>query len=252
MATTVFPESGDQITEAAWTSANATLSVADAYRVSGYALSAGTGLNVDISAGTCFINGYQIVSDATQSESVTASQTNYVYLNEDGTITVNTTGTQPADSLFLGTATTDGSGVTAVSHVRDIESGLWVFKKKPSDESVASSTTLQLDDDLVWTSGNGDIWDVTFGLLITVGGGQFKWDLSGFASERYTYFRSNEIYNAVVGTPENINSQYLMIRGVFVSNTSGSVGLEWAQNTSNASAAEVQTGSWVIAKKVLG
>ena len=88
--------------------------------------------------------------------------------------------------------------------------------------------------------------------MITVGGGQFKWDLSGFASERYTYFRSNEIYNAVVGTPENINSQYLMIRGVFVSNTSGSVGLEWAQNTSNASAAEVQTGSWVIAKKVLG
>jgi len=252
MATTVFPESGDQITEAAWTSANATLSVADAYRVSGYALSAGTGLNVNISTGTCFINGYQIVSDATQSESVTASQTNYVYLNEDGTITVNTTGTQPADSLFLGTATTDGSGVTAVSHVRDIESGLWVFKKKPSDESVSSSTTLQLDDDLVWTSGNGDIWDVTFGLLITVGAGLFKWDLSGFASERYTYFRANEIYNAVVGTPENTTSQYVMIRGVFVSNTSGSVGLEWAQNTSNAIAAEVLTGSWVIAKKVLG
>ena len=252
MATTVFPESGDQITEAAWTSANATLSVADAYRVSGYALSAGTGLNVDISAGTCFINGYQIVSDATQSESVTASQTNYVYLNEDGTITVNTTGTQPADSLFLGTATTDGSGVTAVSHVRDIESGLWVFKKKPSDESVSSSTTLQLDDDLVWTSGNGDIWDVTFGVLITPGGGQFKWDLSGFENRQYTYFRSNTIDSAVVGTPENANAQYLMIRGLFVSNTSGSVGLEWAQNTSNALAAEVLTGSWVIAKKVLG
>ena len=252
MATTVFPESGDQITEAAWTSANATLSVADAYRVSGYALSAGTGLNVNISTGTCFINGYQIVSDATQSESVTASQTNYVYLNEDGTITVNTTGTQPADSLFLGTATTDGSGVTAVSHVRDIESGLWVFKKKPSDESVASSTTLQLDDDLVWTSGNGDIWDVTFGVLITPGGGQFKWDLSGFENRQYTYFRSNTIDSAVVGTPENVNDQYLMIRGLFVSNTSGSVGLEWAQNTSNAIAAEVLTGSWVIAKKVLG
>lgn len=252
MATTVFPEAGDQITEAAWTSANKTLSVATEYRVNGYALSAGSGLNADISAGTCFVNGYQVVSNATQSVAVTASQTNYLYLNDDGTITVNTTGTQPADSLFLGTATADGSGVTSVSHIRNIESGLWAFKKKPSDESVTSSTTLQLDDDLVWTSASGDIWDVTFGLLITAGGGQFKWDLSGFSAERYTYFRSNQIDNAIVGTPESSGDQYIMIRGLFVCDTSGSVGLEWAQNSSSPIAAKVLAGSWVLAKKVLG
>lgn len=252
MATTVFPESGDQITEAAWTAANQALSVATAYRVSGYALSAGSGLNVDISAGSCFINGFHIASDATQSESVTASQTNYVYLNEDGTITVNTTGTQPADSLFLGTAVTDGSGVTSVSHLRDIESGLFVFKTKPADESVTSSTTLQLDDDLVWSATTGDIYEVTIGLVITSSGGYFKWDLSGFQSEHYTYFRSNQIADAVVNTPENTTDAYLMIRGLFVANTTGTVGLEWAQNVSSGTATTLFQGSWLIARKVLG
>ena len=61
MATTVFPEAGDQITEAAWTSANKTIAVATEYRVNGYALSVGTGLNVDISSGTCFVNGFEVV-----------------------------------------------------------------------------------------------------------------------------------------------------------------------------------------------
>ena len=192
MATTVFPESGDQITEAAWTSANKTLSVATEYRVIGYVLSAGTGLNVDISAGTCFVNGFEIVSDATQSESVTASQTNYVYLNDDGTFTVNTTGTQPADSLFLGTAVTDGSGVTSVSHVRDIDNGVNAPKIKASDESVTSSTTLQNDDDLTWDAVVEGVYEILIGLYVT--NGNFKFDLYGVSvADNYTYQAGNSL-----------------------------------------------------------
>jgi len=250
MATTVFPESGDQITEAAWTSANKTLSVATEYRVIGYALSAGTGLNVDISAGTCFVNGFEIVSDATQSESVTASQTNYVYLNDDGTITVNTTGTQPADSLFLGMAVTDGSGVTSVSHVRNIDNGVNALKIKASDESVTSSTTLQNDDDLTWDAVVEGVYEILIGLYVT--NGNFKFDLYGVSTaDNYTYQAGNSLIFGDPGTPESTNEDYILIRSVQRVNSTPA-GLKWAQNASSGTATTVKAGSFLYAKRLLG
>jgi len=250
MATTVFPESGDQITEAAWTSANKTLSVATEYRLIGYALSAGTGLNVDISAGTCFVNGFEIVSDATQSESVTASQTNYVYLNDDGTITVNTTGTQPADSLFLGTAVTDGSGVTSVSHVRNIDNGVNALKIKASDESVTSSTTLQNDDDLAWDAVVEGVYEILIGLYVT--NGNYKFDLYGITGgDNYTYQAGNSLILGNPGTPESTNEDYILIRSVqrIISTPAG---LKWAQNASSGTPTTVKAGSFLYAKRLLG
>jgi len=251
MATTVFPEAGDQITEAAWTSANKTVSVAPEYRVSGYALSAGTGLNVDIDPGTCFVNGFEIVSDGTQVEAVSPNSTNYVYLNDDGTFTVNTSATQPADSLFLGTATTDASSVTAVSHEKDIANDYNVVKIKTADETVTSSTTLQDDDSLVWTAGTGEVYEVVIALDIVSTAGDFKWDLKGFDSF-YTYHDNNVINFAETGTPENTGNSKIIVRGVLTTNVTGTVGLEWAQNVSDASNTTVKAGSFLHARRLLG
>lgn len=252
MATTVFPEAGDQITEAAWTSANKTIAVATEYRVNGYALSAGTGLNVDISSGTCFVNGFEVVSDGTQIEALSPNSTNYVYLNDDGTFTVNTSGTQPADTLFLGTATTNASAVTAVSHLKDIANDYNVAKVKTADESVASSTTLQDDDALVWTAGTGETYELLIVLKISTGSGNLKWDLKGFGTSDYSYQEQNSIIFAEAGTPENTSNTAIIIRSVVTTSTSGTVGLEWAQNVSDASNSTIQAGSFLYARRLLG
>ncbi len=93
-----------------------------------FEVSAGTGLAVDVSAtstkGKALIDGWYAESDADfTGETVTASTTNYVFLtvgvdgsgNANGlSITINTTGTLPANSILLAEADTDGSSVTAV------------------------------------------------------------------------------------------------------------------------------------------
>lgn len=247
MATTVFPEAGDQITEAAWSAANKTIAGADAYRVTGYALSAGSGLNANVSAGTCFVEGYRIVSDAVQAVAVTGSSTNYIWLNADGTLSHNTTGTNPGSELLLGTATTDGSGVTAVDHYKDVESTVWAIKRKAADEDKTTDTTLAVDDTLFWTAGGaGESWLVELIFIFSEGGGDFKFDLAGLESKGYVYWQGGDPATATINTPVSIttgSSQQIYIRGVFTTSGAGSVGLEWAQDTSNAAATTVVGGS---------
>jgi hypothetical protein len=93
--------------------------------VSGLVLSAGTGLNVAISAGVAWIDGYYVEWDASAEEAVTGSATNHVWIeltrdvNDNVTavdFVVNTTGVAPTgDNVKLGVATTDGSSVTGVA-----------------------------------------------------------------------------------------------------------------------------------------
>ena len=76
--------------------------------------SAGTGLSVDVTAGAALIGMKVTVASPITIGSLAATNTNHLYLLADGTGTSNTTGTQPAGSVKLGTATTDGTGVTSV------------------------------------------------------------------------------------------------------------------------------------------
>lgn len=91
------------------------------YILTGLGLSAGTGLNVNVASGRGYIGGIDFESDATEAVAVVANDTNYIYaqLTRDGNnepngwqFVVNQTGVAPSDSILLGTATTDGSGVT--------------------------------------------------------------------------------------------------------------------------------------------
>ena len=94
------------------------------YKKSGFTLSAGSGLAVNVAAGVIRLNGLYLESTATESiSSLTASDVNYLYVKldrdsgseaESWSFDKNLTGVTPTDAFFIGTATTDGSGVTAV------------------------------------------------------------------------------------------------------------------------------------------
>ena len=95
--------------------------------VSGLELSAGSGLAVNIASGIAKINGLYIDNTITCSiGSLTASDVNYIYATlsrcassepQSWSFTSNVSGTLAADSILLGTATTDGSSVTAVDNL---------------------------------------------------------------------------------------------------------------------------------------
>lgn len=264
MSTTVFPESGDQITEAAWTAQNESLTVAERYRLNGYTLSAGTGLNANVSSGTCVVNGYYINSDATQAVSVTASQTNYIWLNEDGTLSSNTTGTNPGNELLLGTAVTDGSGVTSVSHQYDIINSQNVAIIKGSDETVNNSATFQDDDDFQFTVSDGEQWHIRCLLLLdspdATADFKFRFNVSGgsITVPTYSIYADNGVSGFATSTDGTVNHSTtgtdlpcILEALVFVT-TGGTLALQWAQNSAFAGNSVVAQDSVLIARRILG
>ena len=82
--------------------------------ISGLTVSAGAGLDVSVASGVASIGGRVVAAGSFAIMGLTPSTVNHLYMLRDGTGTSNTTGTQPANSVKLGTATTDGSSVTAV------------------------------------------------------------------------------------------------------------------------------------------
>lgn len=264
MSTTVFPESGDQITEAAWTAQNQSLTVAERYRVSGYTLSAGTGLNANVAAGTCVVNGYHIVSDAAQAVAVTASQTNYIWLAEDGTLSHNTTGTNPGTDLLLGTAVTDGSGVTSVSHQYDIKNSQNVLIVKPSDEPVNNSTTFQDDDHFQFTVSSGSQWHVRCLLLLdspdSTADFKFQFNISGgsITVPTYSIYAENQAGGFVTSTNGTVNHAaagtdlVCILEALVFVTTGGTLALQWAQNSAFAGNSVVAQDSVMIARRILG
>ena len=83
----------------------------------GLAVSAGSGLNASVSAGHANING--IVEKAASTVVLQASQTNWIWLKQDGTFVVETSTATPSvpsgtNAVLLGAAVTSGSAVTAV------------------------------------------------------------------------------------------------------------------------------------------
>lgn len=87
------------------------------YVVSGLVHSAGTGLSVNVTAGTAVIGGYVSFSSFTIS-GLANGTLNHIYVLNTGVGTSNTTGTAPANSAKLGTATTAGGVVTSVNLLR--------------------------------------------------------------------------------------------------------------------------------------
>ena len=95
------------------------------YIISGFTISAGSGLACNVAAGSGRLNGLYISSDATEAKSsLTASQTNSIYIKldldsgsepEGWSLFSNTSGGAVTNAILLGTAVTDGSSVTSVT-----------------------------------------------------------------------------------------------------------------------------------------
>ncbi len=81
--------------------------------ISGLVPSAGTGFAVNVTAGVASLGG-RLTMIAFSITGLTPSTTNHLFLKNDSTGTSNTSGTPPANSVKLGTALTDGSGVVSV------------------------------------------------------------------------------------------------------------------------------------------
>ena len=92
----------------------------------GFEVTEGTGLVVDISAGTAYVKDasgymYQIVSDATETITLADDSTNYVFLHSNNGatyITDSTSATVPDDAILLATVVTASGDVSTVTDGR--------------------------------------------------------------------------------------------------------------------------------------
>jgi hypothetical protein len=157
------------------------------YVKSGFTLSAGTGLSVNIAIGIARLKGLYINNSTASSKgSLTASQTNYIYITlardinseaESWSFTSNTTGTTPTDSLFIGTATTDATSVTSIN-VLTVETFALASKTEDyfgngSDGLLSSSGNITLTDEGNYTDltiNTGHTLTATNYLLLRVSG----------------------------------------------------------------------------------
>ena len=90
---------------------------------SGFTVAAGSGLQVTITSGKIRLKGLHLNNTATETLTVTASNTNHIYAvlardsnseAESWSITSNTTGSAPSDSIKIATCVASGSAVTSV------------------------------------------------------------------------------------------------------------------------------------------
>jgi len=96
---------------------------------SGFTVSVDSGLKLSIAAGTAYVkdaNGgmYQIKSDAVETLTANANQTNYVYLHSDNGanwLTISTSATVPSDAMLLATVV---AGASSINSVTNVTSGL--------------------------------------------------------------------------------------------------------------------------------
>lgn len=94
----------------------------------GFEVTEGTGLVVDISAGTAYVKDasgymYQIVSGATETTTLADDSTNYVFLHSDNGatyITDSTSATVPTDAILLATVVTASGDVSTVTDGRNL------------------------------------------------------------------------------------------------------------------------------------
>ena len=122
-------------------------------RKSGFVLTAGSGLAINIAAGISRVKGLYVESDASESVgSLTANQPNYIYITlardsnseaESWSFTKNTTGSLPTDSFFIGTAVCGGSSVTSINQTEVVDAPLLI---NTGDDSVISKKSVLIAD----------------------------------------------------------------------------------------------------------
>ncbi|MDT7040883.1 hypothetical protein [Candidatus Nitronereus thalassa] len=144
--------------------------------VSGFTLpSSDADLTIDVAAGLAHIDGHIVDIDTATAVVCTASQTNHIFLKltkdmAGNVLTaefeVNTTGTAPADSVKIGTATTSGSAVTSTVDLRVLSP----FGLSSTPRATGAGST-QAHEGTVVISSNTNLSGVHFYNNLTVNAG---------------------------------------------------------------------------------
>ena len=131
------------------------------YKRSGFTIAAGSGLAISVSSGVIRLKGLYLESSASETvSSLTASDVNYIYVKlardsaseaESWDFFKNLTGTTPTDAFFIGTATTNGSSVTAVDQTTVMDHltadlGHRIYFGDGADGDVTISTNTSIDE----------------------------------------------------------------------------------------------------------
>jgi len=131
-------------------------------------------------------------------------------------------------------------------HIRDnfLAAGPHLVVRKPSDESVTSSTTLQDDNDLLLAVGVSEIWQVELDLYVTGGGGdlQLAWtypaggavvmqSVAPNATNTLTYWNVTAASGVAFADYDtsSVTTRFFKVEGLYIgAGTGGTLRLQWA------------------------
>lgn len=150
------------------------------------------------------------------------------------------------------------------------------FVQKGSDETVTSNTTLQ-DDDELFLSLPVATWEITgviwifsasttagdFKCAFTFPTGTLSYSATGYHVNYAAVDGSRDIESfGVVGSSSSPSgtvslgcvagvSLPVQIRGTLVNSVAGTLGFQWAENSSNSTSTLVKAGSWLKAQRLV-
>jgi hypothetical protein len=112
--------------------------------LSGLELTAGTGLEVAVSAGDLL--GLRAVSIDSTTHALGASQTRYVWIDEAGAVTTSAGDDDPGGTaVCLGLVTTDADSVTIITKAGRMETARWVDRVYRIGAGVSGASRMEVD-----------------------------------------------------------------------------------------------------------
>ena len=271
MTVTVFPQDGDSGTAAAARDLFECLTLA-AWIHEGFTMSDGGGLVVSVAGGEAILDGEHIHETSALTTTLADDDLNYVYLTHPtegpSSISDNTTGVTPANSIFIGTCLTASGSISTISHEKNIENMRNVFIRKTADQTVNNDATVNDDDDLQFAIIAGQTWEFkivlvlevasedsdlrfvtnqTVGRMITMGKADSDTGLGQTASNISPV--STEVtvqLSALGGNPTAV------IQGHFVATADGDFKFQWSQAVAQAHDTTILAGSFIVARGILG
>lgn len=136
-------------------------------------------------------------------------------------------------------------------------------KYKTAVENVNNSTTFQNDDHLAITYEANKTYQLTgtiYATSITTADLKFQWTYSGTATGVWSIVGSintdvfvgrSALWTAAIAPPtDSVTYCAFEVRGSFSSTTAGTLQLQWAQNTAQASNSTLRDGSWIELKEI--
>lgn len=274
MTVTVFPEDGDSGAAAAAREMFQAVAVDADYIYTGYTMSDGGGLVVSVAAGEAVMAGEHVHETSALTTTLANNNTNYVYLTHAAgsatTLTDNTTGSLPADSVLIGTVVTSGGSITTISHEKNIENARNVFIRKTADETVNNSAAVQDDNDLQFAVLAGQAWEFKICLLFnspSADTSDFRYVTNQSVGNMFTLAVARSDLAAGVALASEIlaadtegradlsdlgSSPNAIIQGWFVAEADGDFKFRWAQWSAVAHDTKILTDSFLVARRLLG